>query len=104
MTKNQEVIGEILNDRITKEKAAGTLNVDDITFTLNIFLAGAVITNDQYDTFKEAVKPLTSTDATSGTAANTTTSTDTTTQTTQTNTAGTTTTGTETADATAATK
>lgn len=44
----QEVIGRILISRITRDKANNTLNVEEITNILKIFLAGEDITLEQY--------------------------------------------------------
>lgn len=51
----QEILGRILKNRITREKANNTLNVEEITNTLNIFLAGGSITAEQYGTFTEMI-------------------------------------------------
>ncbi|AGX44497.1 hypothetical protein [Clostridium saccharobutylicum] len=58
MTKMQEIIGKILKSRITREKANNTLNVEEITNTLNIFLAGETITSEQYAEFREMIIPV----------------------------------------------
>ncbi|AGX43267.1 hypothetical protein [Clostridium saccharobutylicum] len=72
MTKMQEIIGKILTSRITREKANNTLNVEEVTNTLNIFLAGETITSEQYAEFTEMITPVTTTTQTAETNTTTT--------------------------------
>jgi len=55
----QEVIGRILKRRIEREKESNTLNLDEITKTLNIFLAGGSIMPEQYAEFTVLITPTT---------------------------------------------
>ena len=66
MTILQELLGKILTSRINTEKANGTLDADrdNISKTLDIFLAGDKITTDQYAEFTNLINPTT-TDSTS---------------------------------------
>jgi hypothetical protein len=48
----EDIIVRILRNRITREKAIDKLNVDEMTNTVKIFLAGGVITSEQYGEFK----------------------------------------------------
>ena len=66
MTTLQELLGKILTSRINTEKANGTLDADrdNISKTLDIFLAGDKITTDQYAEFTNLINPTT-TDSTS---------------------------------------
>lgn len=53
----QEVFGRILKTRIEREKADNTLNVEEITKTLNLLLAGGSINSDQYAEFTGLITP-----------------------------------------------
>jgi hypothetical protein len=61
MTTLQELLGKILTSRINTEKANGTLDADkeNLSQTLDIFLAGDKITTDQYAGFTELIDPTT---------------------------------------------
>ncbi len=61
MTTLQELLGKILTSRINTEKANGTLDTDkeNLSQTLDIFLAGNKITMDQYTELTELVTPTT---------------------------------------------
>ena len=78
-----EVIGRILKSRITREKANNTLNVEEMTNTLNIFLAGGSITAEQYAEFTDLIAPAAAS-TTNATEVNTSTESTTTTDTTKT--------------------
>lgn len=54
-----EVIVRILKNKITRDKASNTLNIEDTTTRLKIFLAGGDITAEQYGEFIEMITPLT---------------------------------------------
>jgi hypothetical protein len=59
MTTLQELLGKILTSRINTEKVNGTLDSDkdNISKTLDIFLAGNKITTDQYAEFTNLITP-----------------------------------------------
>jgi hypothetical protein len=59
MTKLQELLGKILTNRITREKADETLDDDrdNLNQTLDLFLAGDKITADQYAGFTDSISP-----------------------------------------------
>lgn len=54
-----KIIVRILTGKITRDKANNTLNVDDTTIRLKIFLAGGDITPEKYDEFIEMIIPET---------------------------------------------
>ena len=61
MTTLQELLGKILTSRINTEKANGTLDADkdNLSKTLDIFLAGNKIAMDQYTELTELVTSTT---------------------------------------------
>lgn len=61
MTKMQEIMGRILTNRITRDKANNTLNIEEITNMLKIFLAGDDITFEQYTGFIDVITPVANT-------------------------------------------
>ncbi len=54
-----EIIARILKNKITRDKASNTLNAEDTTTRLKIFLAGGDITTEQYGEFIEMITPET---------------------------------------------
>ncbi len=66
MTTLQELLGKILTSRINTEKVSGALDADknNLSQTLDIFLAGNKITMDQYTELTNLINPTT-TDSTS---------------------------------------
>lgn len=58
-----EIIVRILTGKITRDKENNTLDVDDITKRLKIFLAGGDITPEKYDEFIVMITPETTTTA-----------------------------------------
>lgn len=61
MTILQELLGKILTSRINTEKAniAFDADKDNLSQTLDIFLAGNKITMDQYTELTELINPIT---------------------------------------------
>lgn len=71
MTKMQELLGNILRNRINAElkKEKATQNFTTIQETMDIFLAGDKITAEQYAEFTNLITPVTTTNsATTNTA------------------------------------
>jgi hypothetical protein len=67
MTTLQELLGKILTSRINTEKANGTLDADkeNLSQTLDVFLAGNKITLDQYKELTALITPATTDSASS---------------------------------------
>jgi hypothetical protein len=63
MTTLQELLGKILTSRVNTEKSNGTLDADkdNLSKTLDIFLAGNKITMDQYTELTNLINPTTTT-------------------------------------------
>ena len=61
MTTLQELLGKILTSRINTEKVNGALDADkdNLSKTLDIFLAGNKITMNQYTELTELINPTT---------------------------------------------
>lgn len=53
-----EIIVRILKSKITRDKSSNTVNVEDTTTRLKIFLAGGDITAEQYGEFIEMITPV----------------------------------------------
>lgn len=59
MTKMQELLGNILRNRINAELKKETKDFTTIQETMDIFLAGDKITTDQYAEFTDLITPTT---------------------------------------------
>jgi len=57
MTKMQEILGNILRNRINAEFKKDIKNFTSIQETMDIFLAGDKITAEQYGEFSEMITP-----------------------------------------------
>ena len=55
------IIVRILTNKITREKSNNTLDVDETTNNLKIFLAGGDITAEQYAEFTNLITPVAAT-------------------------------------------
>ncbi|WP_297425779.1 hypothetical protein [Clostridium sp.] len=80
-TTSQTLLTKILKNRINAEIAGGTLEADkdNLTSTLDIFLAGNKITMDEYTELTELINPTTQDTTTTATTNNSTATTTTTT-------------------------